>query len=95
MSAGDSTCVASSAVYLAGCSLFFRLKFLPRSLWQLPHLQVVLGDLRFSFFLTSCFVLQVLSLRKNDLQWLPPDAAKMKSMQQINVTGLIQCFLVI
>jgi hypothetical protein len=40
-------------------------------------------------------VLQVLSLRKNDLQWLPPDAAKMKSMQQINVTGLIQCFLVI
>jgi hypothetical protein len=30
---------------------------------------------------------QVLSLRKNDLQWLPPDAAKMHSMQQLNVTG--------
>jgi hypothetical protein len=29
----------------------------------------------------------VLSIRKNELQWLPPDAAKMKSMQQLIVTG--------
>ncbi len=40
----------------------------------------------------ALIMLQVLSLRKNDLQWLPPDAAKMKSMQQIIVTGLILCF---
>ncbi len=34
-------------------------------------------------------VLQVLSLRKNDLQWLPPDAAKMKCIQQLIVTGFV------
>lgn len=28
-------------------------------------------------------------MRKNDLQWLPPDAAKMKCMQQLIVTGFI------
>jgi hypothetical protein len=31
---------------------------------------------------------QVLSLRRNELQWLPPDAAKMKCIQQLHVTGL-------
>jgi hypothetical protein len=28
-------------------------------------------------------------LRKNDLQWLPPDAAKMKCIQQLIVTGFV------
>jgi hypothetical protein len=67
--------------------LGFRLKFLPRSLWLLPRLQVTPRCATLILFWIDVSY-QVLSLRKNELQWLPPDAAKMKSMQQLIVTGI-------
>jgi hypothetical protein len=85
-SAGAAAFAALSTICFAAnfCS---RLHFLPRGLWQLPHLQACLQTSDAGVALKDDATLQVLSLRKNDLQWLPPDAAKMQSMQQLIVSG--------